>query len=156
MCSCLPVSHPYARTPLAVQVKHCCPLYLQPHIACRSSLHASSCRHSSCPHATNTVSAQVTSCAPLFVEVKPDASYSAICSGDAAVCKGFQTSVSSGDLHLELSDTPQTSTATSIVVTLPAAQLNKVVDLEDCMRGLVLIFVRLPAAQLIRCCPDVV
>eukprot|EP00891_Asterochloris_glomerata_P008835 jgi/Astpho2/8835/Aster-05471 len=68
----------------------------------------------------------VTSCAPLFVEVKPDASYSAICSGDAAVCKGFQTSVSSGNLHLELSNTPQTSTPTSIVVTLPAAQLNKV------------------------------
>ena len=69
---------------------------------------------------------QVTSCAPLFVSVQPDASYSAICSGDADVCKGFQPSVSSGDLHLELSNTPQTSTPTSILVTLPAAQLAKV------------------------------
>ena len=77
---------------------------------------------------------QVTSCAPLFVEVKPDASYTAVCSGDAAVCKGFQTSVSSGDLHLELSNTPQSSTPTSILVTLPAAQLNKVVNRRVCTR----------------------
>ena len=82
---------------------------------------------------------QVTSCAPLFVEVKPDASYSAICSGDAAVCKGFQTSVSSGDLHLELSNTPQTSTPTSILVMLPAAQLSKVTDERGCLRWPVLI-----------------
>ena len=73
-----------------------------------------------------TLAVQVTSCAPLFVEVKPDAGYSAICSGDAAVCKGFQTSVSNGDLHLELSNTPQSNTPTSVLVMLPAAQLSKV------------------------------
>ena len=91
---------------------------------------------------------QVTSCAPLFVNVQPDASYSAICSGDAAVCKGFQTSVSGGDLHLELSNTPQTSTPTSILVTLPAAQLSKVIDQRNCMRWPVLILVTLLAAPL--------
>ena len=70
----------------------------------------------------------MTSCAPLFVNVQPDARYSATCTGDPAVCNGFQTSVSNSDLHLELSNTPQTSTPTSILVTLPAGQLSKVID----------------------------
>ncbi len=82
---------------------------------------------------------QVISSAPLFVEVKPDASYSATCSGDPAVCKGFQTTVSSGDLRLLLVNTPQTSTPTSILVTLPAAQLGQVMSYSGCMRWLMLV-----------------